>query len=202
MPHTLCIETICIENRQFRNLPYHEARLNRTRRELWGYHDMWNLAELVSIPDTVDHTLHKCRIAYGKEIDDVRWETYTFRQIRQIRRMYSDTIDYRYKYDDRMELNALFSARRNADEILIIKNGLVTDSLYCNVAFYDGNTWLTPSTPLLPGTQRAALLNRGMIREAIIREADIGQYSRIKLFNAMIDWDNAPELDVCEILQS
>lgn len=192
----LCFETICAENRQLKNLPYHEARLNKTRRELWGYHDNWNLAELLQIPDVLEEGMHKCRLAYNKDIDNIKWEPYSRRTIRKIRRVYHDEIDYRYKYDNRDALNALFAQRGDADEILIIKKGLVTDSSFCNVAFSDGNRWLTPASPLLPGTQRALLLDEGIIETAEIRESDIGTFGRIRLFNAMVDWAHAATIDV------
>lgn len=192
----LCFETICVENRELKNLPYHEARLNKTRRELWGYHDNWNLAELLPVPDVLDEGMHKCRVAYSKDIDNIKWEPYSRRTIRKIRRIYHDEIEYQYKYDNRDALNALFAQRGDADEILIIKKGLVTDSSFCNVAFSDGNRWLTPASPLLPGTQRAFLLDEGIIECAEIRESDIGTFSRIRLFNAMVDWAHAATLDV------
>lgn len=179
-----------------KNLPYHEARLNKTRRELWGYTDHWDLAELLEIPASVDESMHKCRVAYDKEIDNIKWEPYTLRTIRKIRRVYHDEIDYQYKYDDRDTLNTLFAQRGDADEILIIKKGLVTDSNYCNVAFSDGNRWLTPANPLLPGTQRAFLLDQGIIQTAEIREGDMKSFSQIRLFNAMVDWAHAATIDV------
>lgn len=192
----LCFETICVEHRQLKNLSYHEARLNKTRRELWGYDDNWDLAKLLPVPDHVDDTMHKCRIAYGRAVDNIKWEPYSRREIRKIRRVYHDEIDYRYKYDDRDTLNALYAQRGDADEILIIRKGLVTDSNFCNVAFLDDDRWLTPASPLLPGTQRALLLDQGIIETADIRESDIGSFSRIRLFNAMVDWANAATLDV------
>jgi 4-amino-4-deoxychorismate lyase len=196
MSHTLCFETICVENRQLKNLSYHEARLNKTRKALWGYQDHWNLSELIEIPDSVDSDMYKCRLAYNEEIDNIKWEPYTRRTIRKIQRVYHETIDYSFKYEDRAELNTLFAQRSDADEILIIKKGMVTDSLYCNVAFSDGEQWFTPSTPLLPGTQRAFLLDEGLIQEADIFETDLSKYRWIKLFNAMLNWENAPELAV------
>lgn len=199
MSDTLCFETICFENRTFKNLSFHEARLNKTRRELWGYTDAWTLADLIEIPAAIDHDMYKCRLSYGEEIQQIKWEPYTMRTIRKIRRVYHDSIDYAYKYEHRDELNALFAQRDDADEVLIIRNGLVTDSSYCNVAFYDGNDWLTPSTPLLPGTQRALLLRTGVIREAPVREADLPGFSHIKLFNAMMDWERAPVLETAAI---
>jgi 4-amino-4-deoxychorismate lyase len=196
MSHTLCFETICVENRQLKNLSYHEARLNKTRKALWGYQDHWNLSELIEIPDSVDSDMYKCRLAYNQEIDNIKWEPYTRRTIRKIQRVYHETIDYSFKYEDRAELNTLFAQRSDSDEILIIKKGMVTDSLYCNVAFSDGEQWFTPSTPLLPGTQRAFLLDEGLIQEADIFEKDLSKYRWVKLFNAMLNWENAPELAV------
>jgi 4-amino-4-deoxychorismate lyase len=196
MSHTLCFETICVENRQLKNLSYHEARLNKTRKALWGYQDHWNLSELIEIPDSVDSDMYKCRLAYNEEIDNIKWEPYTRRTIRKIQRVYHETIDYSFKYEDRAELNTLFAQRSDADEILIIKKGMVTDSLYCNVAFSDGEQWYTPSTPLLPGTQRAFLLDEGIIQEADISEKDLSKYRWVKFFNAMVNWENSPELAV------
>jgi 4-amino-4-deoxychorismate lyase len=199
MSHTPCFETICCENRQLKNLSYHEARLNKTRRELWGFTDHWNLRELIIIPDSVGNEMHKCRLSYAQEIGVIKWEPYTPRTISKIQRVYHESIDYHYKYEDRNELNTLFAQRNEADEILIIKNGLVTDSFYCNVAFYDGSSWLTPDSPLLPGTQRAFLLDSGVIKEERIGEDDLGNFSRIRLFNAMIGWEDAAELGVDSI---
>jgi 4-amino-4-deoxychorismate lyase len=200
MLHTRCIETICCENRILKNLEQHEARLNRTRRELWGCPDYWNLDELVEIPESIGNEIHKCRLLYGNEVEEIKWEPYNFRQIRKIRRVYHDTIDYSFKYEMRDELNTLFAQRQDADEILIIKNGFVTDSFYYNVALFDGEQWFTPTTYLLPGTQRALLLENGTISRAGIAEKDLERYSHIKLINAMVEWDRAPMLPTSAIV--
>ncbi|WP_229254267.1 hypothetical protein [Dyadobacter sp. NIV53] len=163
----LCIETIAVENRQFKNLKYHEVRLNKTRNELWGYRDQWDLSAMIVIPDSVTHDLHKCRLAYGFEIDAVKWEPYSLRTINKIRLVYDDSVEYSYKYDQRPGLNQLFEQRKDADEILIIKQGMVTDSFYYNVAFFDGKKWLTPDTPLLPGTQRAFYLIQELLKRLL-----------------------------------
>nr|WP_295926162.1 aminotransferase class IV [uncultured Dyadobacter sp.] len=192
----LCFETICVENRHLKNLPYHEARLNKTRHELFGHTDVWTLAELLEIPANVGEGMYKCRLSYSSQVEVIKWEPYARRSIHKIRRVYHDKIDYSYKYDNRDTLNTLFAMRGDADEILIIKKGLVTDSNYCNVAFFDGTRWFTPSAPLLPGTQRALLLDRGEIEAAEIREEDIPAFSHIRLFNAMVDWEHAATLEV------
>ncbi|CAG5073255.1 hypothetical protein DYBT9623_04747 [Dyadobacter sp. CECT 9623] len=192
----LCIETICVENRELKNLAYHEARLNRTRQELWGYQDQWDLAEMIEVPDSVANTIHKCRVVYDRKIDNIKWEPYLQRPIKKLKRVYHNSVDYSYKYDQRDELNTLFAQREEADDILIIKNGWVTDSFYCNVAFSDETGWYTPNTYLLPGTQRAFLIDQGIIQERQISETDIFTYDSVKLFNAMVSWEKAPVIDV------
>lgn len=199
MPSTLCIETIAVENRVLKNLKYHEARLNKTRHELYGYADDWDLSEMIAVPDSIGNELYKCRLAYSKKIDNIKWESYAPRVIKKIKRVYSDSIDYGYKYDNRDALNTLFAQRGDADEILVIKQGMVTDTLYCNVAFLEGNKWYTPETYLLPGTQRAYLLDAGIIEERAIPESELEKYSHIRLFNAMVGWEKAPTIAVAMI---
>lgn len=196
MPLPLCFETICVKNRKPINLSYHEARLNKTRKSLFGFTDSWNLEELISIPDHITDAYYKCRLAYSETINNVKWEHYNFRTITKIQRLYDDTIDYSYKYDDRTLLNNLYEKRGEAEEILIIKNGMVTDTLYCNVAFLKDGQWFTPDSPLLPGTQRAFLLDSGIIHEAQISENDIADYSHVRLFNAMVNWENSTVLEI------
>lgn len=73
----------------------------------------------------------------------------------------SDTIDYRYKSTDRKELEALYALRGNQDDVLIVRNNLLTDTSIANVALEKEGVWYTPRTPLLKGTKRALLLEQG-----------------------------------------
>jgi 4-amino-4-deoxychorismate lyase len=72
---------------------------------------------------------------------------------------------------------------------LIIKNELVTDTSIANIAFFDGEKWLTPKKPLLKGTTRARLLENGEIFEADIDVHTLKNYTQVALLNAMIDFD-------------
>lgn len=195
MSHNLCIETICVENRLLKNVAYHDVRLNTTRKKLWGCSDLWRLSDL-PIPESITNARHKLRIVYGEKIEDIQWELHVPRAIRTIKKVYHDDVDYAFKYNDRSVLGKLFAQRGSADEILIIKSGMVTDSFYCNVAFRAGGSWFTPRTNLLPGTQRAFLLDSGVLQEADISENQIQNYSHIRLFNALMDWDSAAELEI------
>jgi 4-amino-4-deoxychorismate lyase len=97
-------------------------------------------------------------------------------------------------------LEELFKLRAKADDILIIRNNLVTDSYYCNVAFWDGSSWLTPNDPLLRGTQRARCIELGLIKEQEITKEDIYTFEKICLFNAMIPFEEKIEIDIKNIL--
>lgn len=47
---------------------------------------------------------------------------------------------------------------------------------------------MPPRHPLLPGTKRAALLDKGMIQKADITLEDLRNANKVSLFNAMIDF--------------
>ena len=97
-------------------------------------------------------------------------------------------IDYSFKSTDRTCLNRLATQKGDCDEIIIIKNGLVTDTSFTNIAIYKHGMWLTPKHPLLLGTKRAALLEKGIIQEADITVDDLMKAEKVSLFNAMIDF--------------
>ena len=114
---------------------------------------------------------------------------YQMRMVASLRLVTSDKIDYSYKRTNREGLNELFGRRGNADDILIVKDGYLTDTSIANIALYDGNSWYTPAHPLLQGTKRAELLNKQFIVEKDIAQVHLNDYSHIMLFNAMIDWE-------------
>ena len=69
-----------------------------------------------------------------------------------------------------------------------MKNGLLTDTSIANIALYDGNDWCTPLHPLLKGTKRAELLDKGVLKEKEIKKEELSSFSAVRLFNAMIGW--------------
>lgn len=199
MSQTRCIETIRVENRKIYNLKYHNERLNHTRIQLWNYEDKWDLEKLIVIPEDLTPARYKLRIAYKQQIEDIRWEPYTQRKINSIKLVHDDHVDYAYKYDQRDYLTQLFGLRDQADEILIVKNQMITDAYFYNVAFYDGSHWYTPNTPLLPGTQRAFLLETGKIKSKSISVASLANFTSLRLFNALTPWETAPELSIDQV---
>ena len=183
----LFIETIRVEDGQVYNLPYHVERLNRTRAAFWKDASPIDLTGIISSQSLSG--IWKCRIVYGKEIEEVTYMPYQMRMVASLRLVTSDKIDYSYKRTNREELNELFGRRWDADDILIVKDGYLTDTSIANIALYDGNSWYTPAHPLLRGTKRAELLDNQLIVEKDISWLQLDDYTHIMLFNAMIDWE-------------
>jgi len=190
------IETIKLLHGVLLNLEFHQVRFERTRREVLGIKNHPRLAEQISIPKGLDSGLLKCRVNYGKVIELIEFEPQLERKVNTLKLVYSDSIEYGYKYTDRRELELLFHQRGECDDILVVKKACISDSFYANVIFWDGNGWITPLTPLLPGTMRASLLNRDLIREGNIGPEDLHKFQKLKLINAMNDLEQAPEIPI------
>ena len=95
-------------------------------------------------------------------------------------------------------LDEAFALRDTADDVLIVRHGLLTDTSIANIALWDGSEWYTPAQPLLAGTQRRYLLDTGQIKETDIPVASLGNYRHIRLFNALIPFGEV-ELPVGQI---
>lgn len=178
------IETIRIEEGKASNLALHTARMNKTRREVFGACRPLDLATCLSPVSYRERT--KCRVEYAEDILKIEYTPYQLRPISSLQWMEDDTIDYQYKSTDRQAIQRLFAARGEADDLLIVRHGRITDTSICNVALWNGTNWITPQYPLLAGTQRAFLLAAGRIRTGNITRFDLADYSRIRLFNALI----------------
>ena len=180
------VETIRIEGGKAMNLPLHEARMNATRAHFAPH------AAPISLQKWLDDTplseeRIKARVVYDADgVCETTFQTYKRREIQRLRMVEDNDISYTFKSTDRHELDRLLALRDGCDEVLIVKNGLVTDTSFTNVAFFDGHKWLTPAQPLLNGTMRQWLLQRGQLTEAQITPASLASFQRIMLFNAMI----------------
>lgn len=196
----LFIETIKLQGRKLHNMSYHNARANQARHEVLGLLNTLDLAQHVSIPDAIGRGVVKCRITFGNTVSAVEITPYRRKKIKTLKLIDGGDIEYNYKYADRSAINALYAQRGMCDDILIVKNGFITDTSYANVAFFDGVDWYTPSTQLLKGTKRQQLLDEGLIKEAAIRPSDLPQFTECVVFNAMLDFDPAQTIPIAQIL--
>ncbi len=174
-------ETIKCDDYEVYNLAYHNKRISNT-----VFLNL-NLSEYIYAPN---NKLLKCKVIYNEEgIKEVTYQTYKKREINSFKLIVDDTINYRKKSVNREQIDYLFSKKDKADEIIIIKNDLVTDTSIANIAIFDGTSWLTPKTPLLFGTTRARLLEEHEIIEANITVDMLLKSKKLALLNAMIGID-------------
>ncbi len=182
----LLLETIRVDGGKLENIRYHNQRFNNARRELFGATDSLDLEEEITVPEHLTPGLFKCRVTYGPGILNVDFEPYRQRKITSLRLVHADDLDYSYKYADRSRIDGLFRARGGAGDILIVRNGLLTDTSYANVALWNGSHWITPEKPLLRGTCRERLLDEGRVVEGGIPLDSLAGFSDIWIFNAMM----------------
>ena len=192
------IESIKIQNWQLQNISYHNERLNRSRRELFGITEPADLSELILLPGDLDSGTYKCRVIYSDIVHSIEFLPYIARQINSLKVVFDDQISYDHKYADRSCFKDLMKDVQE-DDILIIKNGFITDTSFSNVVFFDGKNWITPSTFLLNGTMRSFLIDSKMIISREIRLDDIYNFESVKLINAMLDIEKSQSISISNI---
>lgn len=196
---TLLLETIRISDGTPQNLSLHEERMNASRRKLFGSTGDISLTENINVPEDCLKGVYRCRLIYEESIISIEFSPYRPAAIRTLKVVHADDIDYSLKYLDRSCLTGLID-RGVADDVLIVKNGFVTDTSYSNIVFTDGSHWVTPDTPLLRGTMREKLLREGAIKEEGITVSDLGRFTHFRLINAMLGFDS-PVLPITNIIR-
>ncbi|MCK9450839.1 MAG: aminotransferase class IV [Bacteroidales bacterium] len=197
MPDTFpLLESIFLKDGQFRHLGLHQQRIDYSRKQALNLEDNLNLESFLSQHEIPQQGIFKCRILYGKQFAYPELIAYNYKPINSLKIVEADALNYALKYSNREAINEIYKKRESCDDVLFVKQGFITDSSYCNIAFRAGSHWFTPDKPLLKGVQRQFLLNQGIIHEQEIRLSDLARYSSFKLFNAMIDWQLAAEIPV------
>jgi len=92
------------------------------------------LRKHIVIPTHLRKGLVKCRIVYSNDIQEITYTPYQPKSIKSLKLVEDNTIDYHCKYLDRNHINELYTQRGNCDDIIIVKNGMLTDSSYSNIA--------------------------------------------------------------------
>ncbi len=187
-------ETIRIENGQPLHLPWHEERMLKSgfrmmdagNERVTGSQvpESW-LELMLRVPENMLTGTVRCKVVYEKEIIEIAFSHYCKYPVRSLKLLNAGSLDYHMKFCDRKALEALYAMRGECEEIVIVREGLITDSSISNLIFYDGSAWYTPARPLLEGTCRSRLLAEGRVLEREIRPEDLDQYQGCKLINAM-----------------
>jgi 4-amino-4-deoxychorismate lyase len=195
----LLFETIKVENGVFQNLHYHEARMNGARKNLFNSADNIELEKFLSVPVGYENGIYKCRVDYDYYIHKIDFTSYKAVKIISLQLVYDDEITYHFKFADRSRLEEL-KKNANSDDVIIVKKGLITDSSFSNIIFFDDKKWVTPSMPLLKGTKRQELLDKKIIFEQLIKPSDLKNFKKAKFINAMLDFDKSLEIEMKNII--
>ena len=196
---SLLIESIKLLDGNFCNLFYHEQRMLRSLHMLFGNQDDLNLEKFLNEVNFPTRGLFKCRIIYDDASKEIEFIPYVAKPINSLRIIEHDRISYEFKYKDRKTLDRLCDLKKDCDDILIVKRGLVTDSSYSNIVFRKGKEWYTPWSALLNGTQRQKLIDSDILIQEEIKTEDIRSFDTFKLINAMLEFES-PEIDVKNIV--
>ena len=194
----LLTEAIRVENKKVCNLEYHQARFDLTREKLFGLKERIILADAIQLPGDINNSSYKCKIVYSEQIHSVDFVLYEKRLPKTIRLVYDDMIDYSFKYEDRERLKNLVESS-GADEVVIVKNGKITDTSRSNIVLKKGNKYITPTTYLLNGTMRKKMLVENQIYEEDVSVESLFTYEKLFLINAMLNLENQPGFPISEI---
>jgi len=199
MKQPVFTEALKIVDGKFCNLPFHQERIFRTSKTFFAKPTPMNISE-DDIPLIYRTGIVKCRIVYSDRTIGVEYQHYKLRTIRKLKLVFDDSIDYAFKYADRHDINNLLSRKHECDDILIVKNGCITDTSFSNVVFRNNSGVYTPASYLLAGTKRRLLLEQGIIQEKEIKVEDITEYSKLYIINAMIDLEDDVSLDISNLI--
>lgn len=174
------IESIKIEHGYIQDLKYHQDRITRTIGR--------NLNIETAVPDEYCDGVVKCRIIYDESgIKEIGYFNYIEPIIRTLKVIECNDITYDYKFENRCYIDRLMECREGCDDIVIVKNGQITDSSFCNIIFRNKSGLFTSDTPLLEGTKRARLIAEKKLNVVAITIDDIYLYDEIILINAMCE---------------
>lgn len=193
-------ESIQIKNGEILNPSYHQERFRNSYLQYFNSEPLYKLLENVIIPKNYRKGIVKLRIKYDATVKFSEFGHYTKKNIRTLRLVDGKNVNYVHKFSDRKALDQLWSLRNDCDDVLIIKDGFITDTWYANIVFFDGSQWITPNTYLLNGTCRSRLIQKGMIKEIEVRPSNLKDFTGFKIINAMMDFEDQKLLDIANII--
>ena len=191
-------ETIRYKNGILENVAYHQARINRTLGALGGNTPIQ--LDKIHIEGNVEKDIvYKIKCLYNLEgAFHIEKEVYHKKIIKTVSIHEAAQEEYQFKYINRTWLNEALE-KSGTDEIIIVQNNIVKDGNYANLVFFNGTEWHTPLQPLLLGTHRARLITENKIIVKNITLSDIANYTSLKYINAMMLWEESPEIEIGQL---
>jgi len=190
------IETLLIKNGKIQNLKYHLKRMENTAK-----HFKWktNISEKLKMKSEklkVKNEKLRYRITYNQwGIQNIEFFPIKKRSFKKFKVIEID-FEYSFKYKNRSFFTFHSSLLTSFDEFILIKNNLITDTTISNLAFFTGSEWLTPKYPLLKGTKRAELIEKGFLKEENIHKCDLPYFKKMAMINAILGFFEIENFDI------
>lgn len=189
-------ETLAIVDGQVQNITYHQYRYQNSLSKFYPNQitQIIDFATLIplALASFLQHTaitglptLLRCRVDYNATHYQVGFFPYIKKSYHYFTPVVCDEINYPLKFANRHIFTKLLAQKGIADEVMIIKQGFVTDCTIGNLIFKQRGEWFTPSTPLLQGTQRAKLLAEQKVSVREIRLQSLDKFEEVRLINAL-----------------
>lgn len=180
-------ETIRFQHGEFSLLDYHQERFDRTRFEKLGLKKSVNILSGVhEVPQ--DDDLYRFRLSYDQGSISSGFYKYELKAHQKVKIVPVGNFDYSYKSEDRSFFDQHL-LNSQADDVLFIKDGFLTDCTYSNLALFDGERWFTPEHKLLSGVKRQFLIDQNFLKVKPINVEEIAKFSKIAFLNAMRDFE-------------
>lgn len=180
-------ETIKIQDGIAQNLIYHEQRIQNSI----NFSSKFNLEQILY---TKKQGLIRAKVVYdlNGELVSVDFFEYKMKKFHTFQLV---NIDFNYdkKYLDRSNIEAI---KGSFDEVIMVKNSLITDTSIANVAIFKNSHWITPKSPLLNGTTRQRLLDENKIIQDDLCVDDLLNVKRLAIFNSMIGFYEVQKFEI------
>ncbi len=175
-----CFETIKAVDGVLQHLAFHQARFDKTRKELYGETSKIFLAEHLFPPDK---GVYRVRMEYSQGIEKIGYMPYTPRIFQQFV-VVEKEMTYAYKSCDRDVLQSPLLEKY--DDVIFTCKGVLRDTSIANIALLIDGVWQTPQAPLLKGTTRARLLSSGCLHETVLTRHSLQKAQKFAIMNALI----------------
>ncbi len=181
-------ESIKITDGQLFRIGNHQKRVNRTFIIHFPELKPFSVAEVLKNSELPSEGTFKIRISYDENETTTEIQPYTARKISTLKLVDINSLPSFFKSEMRDVIHEAVTRKEDCDDIIMVNNGLLTDTSYANIALFDGKGWCTPGKPFLYGSHRDFLLDNGEITEKDIPANEIFNYQKIRIFNGMVEF--------------
>ncbi len=192
------IESISVIDGKVQNIGFHQERVNEVFFYNFSEKSAWKLSEI--LPNNFEKGWLRMRFIYDEKNYKFEIFPYSKKIIKKIKLVEIEDYEYPFKFEDRRFLVELLEHYPEADEVIMVKNNLLTDSTIGNIALEKNGNWYTPTRPLLNGTKRRKLLKENQLIEREIKKEEIQEFDKIAIINAFLDLEESNMLSVSKVI--